>query len=445
MDIEDSIRRINIQKTWLMTQPIKYIYIFGVCLSIALLSPIWALLDYPLSNRPSKDWPLSRCIRIRAFRMIEPVIPLCAFDRDLGRIPTQQPYTQLLKRSSFLYIPPVPVEYINDWLRNLIESVETLRIQNETAVGILNKRWLQDYTPRLESCKPTQIPCYVYYDERVSPTKSSTLDLDMDLEDGDKIMLQFHGGGYVVGSAHESDATAPLCKDFIKFGSVKKIFSVDYRLAWYAPFPAALIDAISAWCYLVNDLQIKPHQIVFSGDSAGANLALALTRYLVDCNMPTPAGVVLHSPWSDMTFSRRVTSTSFTANQYKDILETTLAPYAVRMLTRYVGVEMINSVYLSPMSQRNCKNADLFQNFPPTFIVAGECEMLLDECVDLHGAMTRSGVRSTMHIVGRGVHDPAMFSTWQEPERSEMFYSLASWIDGLFGDNKSDYGDAQQV
>lgn len=425
MDVEDSIRRINIQKTWLMTQPIKYIYIFGVCLSIALLSPIWALIDYPLNNRPSKEWPLSRCIRIRAFRMIEPVIPLCAFDRDLGRIPTERPYTQLLKRSKFIYIPPLAEEYISEWLHNLIESVEMLRMQNETDVGFLNKGWLQDYTPRLEACKSVQIPCYVYYDERVSPAKSLTLELDSDLEEDDKVMLQFHGGAYVVGSAHENDSTAPLCKDFIKFGSVKRIFSVDYRLAWYAPFPAALIDAISAWSYLVHHLQIKPHQIVFSGDSAGANLALALTRYLIDNNMPLPSGVVLHSPWSDMTFSRRVTSTSFTSNQYKDILESTLAPYAVKMLTRYVGVEMINSVYLSPMSQRNCRSVDTFRQFPPTFVIAGECEMLLDECVDLHHAMIKSGVRSTLHIVRRGVHDPAMFSTWQEPERSEMFYTLA--------------------
>ncbi|TIA73417.1 hypothetical protein E3P92_01677 [Wallemia ichthyophaga] len=428
-----------------MTQPIKYIYIFGVCLSIALLSPIWALIDYPLSNRPNKDWPLSRCIRIRAFRMIEPVIPLCAFDRDLGRIPTEPPYAHLLKRSKFTYIPPLAEEYISGWLRNLIESVETLRIENETKVGVINERWLQDYTPKLETCRPIQIPCYVYFDERVSPAKASTLDLNLDLEEDDKVMLQFHGGGYIVGSAHENDVTATLCKDFIKFGSVKKIFSVDYRLAWYAPFPAALIDAISSWSYLVNQLEIKPHQIVFSGDSAGANLALALTRYLIENELPGPSGLVLHSPWSDMTFSRRVMSTSFTTNKYKDILESTFSPYAVKMLTRYVGVEMINSVYLSPMSQRNGKDVETFKQFPSTFIIAGECEMLLDECVDLHESMIRSGVGCRLHIVGRGVHDPAMFSSWQEPERSEMFYTLASWIDGLFGVPKPDYGDSNQV
>ncbi|TIB93194.1 alpha/beta-hydrolase [Wallemia mellicola] len=439
--IEDSISGINIQKTWLMTQPIKYLYIFGVCLSIVLLAPLWAILDYPLSNRPSPDWPLSRCIRIRAFRMIEPTIPLCAFDRDLGRLPTHMPIVALLRRSKFNWIPPLSGKWLNEWLSNLIDSVEKLRITNEEEVGVLNARWLMDYTPKLESCRPTQIPGYMYFDERVLPLTAR--DAGYPVGNDERVMLQFHGGGYVVGSAHETDSTAPLCKDFIKYNAVQRIYSVDYRLAWYAPFPAALVDALSAWAHLVEDLDIPASQIIVSGDSAGANLALALTTYLRDNGFALPAGLALHSPWTDMTFSRR-SEQSFNENSKTDILEKTLAPYAVKMLTRYVGVDMIHSPYLSPLSRENCKRSETFKGFPQCFVIAGECEMLLDECRDLHLYLVKAGVRSSFHIVKRGVHDPAMFDSWQEPERSEMFLSLASWIDGLFRTTK-DYGLDEEV
>lgn len=78
--------------------------------------------------------------------------------------------------------------------------------------------------------------------------------------------------------------------------------AVDYRLAWYAPYPAQIIDAIAAWAHLVENLDIPPSNIVVSGDSAGANLAIALVRHLRDMKFDLPAGLVLHSPWTDMTF-----------------------------------------------------------------------------------------------------------------------------------------------
>ncbi|KAK4159075.1 Alpha/Beta hydrolase protein [Cladorrhinum sp. PSN259] len=57
--------------------------------------------------------------------------------------------------------------------------------------------------------------------------------------------------------------------------------------------------------YLVKRLGVDSRDVVLSGDSAGGNLALALLRYLQDHadegKLPLPGGVLLWSPWVDLT------------------------------------------------------------------------------------------------------------------------------------------------
>jgi hypothetical protein len=48
-----------------------------------------------------------------------------------------------------------------------------------------------------------------------------------------------------------------------------RVLNVEYRLAEENPFPAALLDALSAYVWLVEELQISPDRIVLSGDSGG--------------------------------------------------------------------------------------------------------------------------------------------------------------------------------
>ena len=47
-----------------------------------------------------------------------------------------------------------------------------------------------------------------------------------------------------------------------------------------SPFPAALLDALAGYNYLVNEIGYSPSNTILVGDSVGENLALVLTRYL---------------------------------------------------------------------------------------------------------------------------------------------------------------------
>lgn len=73
-----------------------------------------------------------------------------------------------------------------------------------------------------------------------------------------------------------------------------RCLSFRYRLAPQYPFPAALLDALVCYSSLLYPPPaafhepVPPQSIVFAGDSAGANLALALTQVLLFARTSTP-------------------------------------------------------------------------------------------------------------------------------------------------------------
>jgi acetyl esterase/lipase len=120
-------------------------------------------------------------------------------------------------------------------------------------------------------------------------------------------MLHFHGGGYLCGTAAETDLTSGIPKHLVVHSPIHHVLSVDYRLAPKAPWPLPLLDAISAYHHLVNEEMVDEKDIVLVGDSAGGHLAIALTRWIRDegsaLGLKGPRGLVVMSPWCDVGFT----------------------------------------------------------------------------------------------------------------------------------------------
>jgi acetyl esterase len=90
------------------------------------------------------------------------------------------------------------------------------------------------------------------------------------------VLVYFHGGGWVIGSIETADAA---CRALAR-RTPCTVVSVGYRLAPEHRFPAAVDDAVAATRWSVDhaaELTGKRAQVAVAGDSAGGNLAAAVT------------------------------------------------------------------------------------------------------------------------------------------------------------------------
>jgi acetyl esterase len=112
-------------------------------------------------------------------------------------------------------------------------------------------------------------------------------------------LVYFHGGGFVIGDVDTHDV---LCRQLAN-GARCAVFSVDYRLAPEAPFPAAVDDCVAATkdvCRRATELGIDPDRVAVGGDSAGGNLAAVVSIVARDAGSPKLAFQLLIYPATDL-------------------------------------------------------------------------------------------------------------------------------------------------
>jgi acetyl esterase/lipase len=109
------------------------------------------------------------------------------------------------------------------------------------------------------------------------------------------VLMYFHGGAYVFGTP--TSYAAHLAELAAATGG--SVVAPDYRLAPEHRFPAAVEDASRALDALLA--QEPPARVVLAGDSAGGALAIASLFHRREERAPMPAGVVVSSPWVDLS------------------------------------------------------------------------------------------------------------------------------------------------
>ena len=120
-------------------------------------------------------------------------------------------------------------------------------------------------------------------------------------------------------------------------------------------------------------------EVIVAGDSAGGNLALSLVLKLKEQGRLLPKGLVLLSPWTDLTRSGKSYQTKGEVDPIltEDYLNTSINAYA---LGKELEDPMISPVFGD------------FEGFPPTYIQVGSNELLLSDSLKLKKNMEKHRV-----------------------------------------------------
>ena len=216
------------------------------------------------------------------------------------------------------------------------------------------------------------------------------------------VILYCHGGGYSTGSCiYARTLTTKLAAS-----TSMDVFCFDYRLAPEFPYPAAMEDAMKAWNYLML-LGYGSRDVIVMGDSAGGNMALSLVVKLKEQERLMPRGIVLLSPWTDLTASGK---THESRAELDPVLD---EEYLKQMTENYAAGQDYEDPLISPLF------ADL-TGFPSTYIQVGDNEVLLSDSTMLHKKMIKANVPVRLDVFKGMWHVFQMFPLKESQQAMEQ-------------------------
>ncbi len=230
---------------------------------------------------------------------------------------------------------------------------------------------------------------------------------------GDGLLVTFHGGGFVLCSA------GTHAKRFAVAGRLAgcRVLNVEYRLAPEHPFPAALDDGVAAARWAA-----ERGPFVLGGDSAGGGLALSVALALRDTPTPegatpaVPEGLVLISPWTDLTNSGASRTDRLARDPFAHIDDGDA--YAALYLGGTPATDPVASPHFAALT-----------GLAPMLIQIGTEETVFDDAARLADAAVAAGIPTRLE------EWTGMFHTWHTyvgllHGADEATAAVATWVAG---------------
>lgn len=193
------------------------------------------------------------------------------------------------------------------------------------------------------------------------------------------LLVFLHGGGWMLGDLDTHDAMHRQIADRVGCA----VLGIGYRLAPEHPFPAGLDDVATAYDWARREavaLGCDPDRIALGGESAGANLAAALTLRLRDAGTDQPPFQLLVHPATDLALTLPSLDAIENPGLTRDYLE------ACRTL--YAGTTDYTDPLISPLY------AARHDGLAPAIILTAGEDPLRDDGEAYAAALVRAGVES---------------------------------------------------
>jgi len=210
------------------------------------------------------------------------------------------------------------------------------------------------------------------------------------------LIIYYHGGGWVVG---DIDSYNSVCATIVMMTGYT-VASVDYRLAPEHKYPTPLLDSYNVMQHILEncekDFGVKKEQVVIMGDSAGGNLAAAISQMARDKGTEMPRRQILLYPATNNNHTLTSEYQSVRDNGTNYVLTS-------ERVEEYMDLyqskpEDRNEPYFSPITAEN------FSNQPKTLIVTAELDPLRDEGEDYGMKLKKAGNHVEIHRILGALH-----------------------------------------
>lgn len=284
---------------------------------------------------------------------------------------------------------------INKAMRTVLKALSYGDIHVASSRAFANIKAIDPLKPFYKT-----IDTKIYSDGYEVPTRIYLPDEDFSFQNEIKgstvpILLFLHGGGWVTESV---DTYNRVCAGMAK-NTGHVVVSVGYRLAPEFPFPAALND-----CYAVAKaiytnrflLNSSPESVTLIGDSAGGNLAAALSLMARERGEFMPRQQILIYPAVSNDYSENSPFPSVTENGAEFLLTR-------QKLTQYLDLYESNpsdrqNPYFAPILAENLSNQ------PRTLVITAEYDPLRDEGEAYAQRLADAGNEVEVHRLSDALH-----------------------------------------
>lgn len=217
-----------------------------------------------------------------------------------------------------------------------------------------------------------------------------------DLEPGRPLMINFPGGGFVLGNLAQTDWLCGQLADRARL----TVVSATYRLAPEHPAPAAVDDAWTVSRHItdrVAEFDADPNRVGIIGNSAGGTLAALVALRARTEPLPVPLWrQVLLYPATDLTLSSA------------SIAEIVDAPVAGRPVLDWYGRQYLPQDGPNRLDYADPRispiHAHDHRGLPPALLIAAGQDPLRDDAIRYGEVLTAAGVTNRVIVYPDALH-----------------------------------------